>query len=683
MKHTYISAAVMAMLGTGVFLGTGFYQPQPVSVPTEAVPESIEETIEETAAPLSAPPEEIETAEPFNPSPTELNLIHIFPEGADPSDMTKSYAGEAFRILMTQDETWMSGIYDYSDYAPLNLAARLGRSRDQVLGRYNPKDSTHDPDDPNTWTVNSFKEIRMQVTDGDGRPISVYSNVIDIMSMANVYTWYQDVQDYDLFLNYAKELWQASHSYSVSMSDVYYCSGCMDEEAEKREREQLEAAARAEEQGYITEEGMGVEKEPDQADYQEPETTASPVILTSRTKKAAEKASGAEEDNTLPAAGESSSAVITVGQSRQNMAEEASGTTDSENAVSETENSETGNSEAGNSETENSETENSETENSSSEDSGTIEADETAAADIDSESEASSEPESGHLDNEISDNELSAEQDTEASQKQDAGFSQNPEIATESDASAKTENHKTDCPGHIDLIIQMKICGLDEAKGLYYLDQIGNAESGRSDNGWPGWTDETKDYVTQLSSQDWFKNYGLSVSVISMLNPLTSSEIESYLERLPKALSPERRRLIEFALSSVGKVPYYWGGKASHPDFEGNQFGSLVSPDTKGRVLKGLDCSGWISWVYWTATGKRLPYESTSGLAVCGTRIGREQLQPGDIIVRTGADAHVIMFLGWAENGKILCIHESSAGVNNVTVAVRDANWPYYRKLLD
>jgi len=100
-------------------------------------------------------------------------------------------------------------------------------------------------------------------------------------------------------------------------------------------------------------------------------------------------------------------------------------------------------------------------------------------------------------------------------------------------------------------------------------------------------------------------------------------------------------------------------------------------------VLKGLDCSGWVGWVYWSVTGKRLAHESTSGLALLGKRINRFDLLPGDIIVRTGSDAHVVMFLGWTEDGRILCVHESSAGINNVTVAVRDANWTYYRRLID
>ena len=52
-------------------------------------------------------------------------------------------------------------------------------------------------------------------------------------------------------------------------------------------------------------------------------------------------------------------------------------------------------------------------------------------------------------------------------------------------------------------------------------------------------------------------------------------------------------------------------------------------------------------------TGNRLPYESTAGLAACGTPISRSELQPGDIVLHTGTDAHVIMFLRWTADGKI------------------------------
>ncbi len=99
--------------------------------------------------------------------------------------------------------------------------------------------------------------------------------------------------------------------------------------------------------------------------------------------------------------------------------------------------------------------------------------------------------------------------------------------------------------------------------------------------------------------------------------------------------------------------------------------------------MKGLDCSGWISWIYWSAIQRRLSLESTGGLASLGTPIKREELQPGDIILKTGDEGHVVMFLCWESDGDMTVIHESSALVDNVTVTKMSANWPYVRKLID
>ena len=232
----------------------------------------------------------------------------------------------------------------------------------------------------------------------------------------------------------------------------------------------------------------------------------------------------------------------------------------------------------------------------------------------------------------------------------------------------------------MDLNITVHIIGTEESScSLYDLDERG----GTVTDSWPGWTEEMKAFVADLKNQDWYENYGLSISDISLQAPMSPEEVDAYMASLPEDLSQERRELIRFALESVGRVPYYWGGKASSPGYAGNRFGTLISSDYKGRIRKGLDCSGWVSWVYWSATGERLPAEGTSGLIQCGTAIARSQLQPGDIIVRTGSNAHVVMFLGWGSNGKLLCIHESSGSANNVTISELDANWKYYRKLIE
>ena len=269
-------------------------------------------------------------------------------------------------------------------------------------------------------------------------------------------------------------------------------------------------------------------------------------------------------------------------------------------------------------------------------------------------------------------------------------------LAAEEDKSSNnvTDIHsKNYCPGHVDLYVKVTIYGFDDEKGLRTIDlkaddQDENEATKSLDvalarNGWNGWTEEQIGYVKTLIEQDWFTTYGLSISTINPKQPLTGEEISKYLSSLPENISDERKAVIKFALSSVGKVPYYYGGKASGKNYEANGFGRVVEADYKGRVLRGLDCSGWVQWVYWSAIGNKLNGAgSTAALIGEGTKIKRSELQPGDIIVRVGSDSHVVMFLQWAGNGNMIVIHENS-GANNVSVNEVTANYPYYRKLIN
>ncbi len=611
----------------------------------------------------------------FQPIPEELNLAHFFPEGEDQSDISKSYAQKAFTALMTHDAQWSDSIYNHADMTPEQFASRTGQPKSKVIGTYNPKDSLHDPDNPDSWIIHSFRNIRTNATNGDGQPISVYSNVIEIMSAANVYCYYKDAGNYDLFLSYAMALWKKSHSYSLSMSDVYYCEGCLSEEDEKARLEQEAAASYKDipdmvqtfSEGESTA-GESVSEtsasevsilETSASEISGPETSASKTLASevSDSETSASDASVSERpasetavpDASVPEMPASEAAVPKASVSGMSVPEASA----SETAVPDAE---------------------------ANEDSSHISSDISEIQNRSNTIEAGDEGNSPFT--ELSDISSEGSDFTAAKTIKEA----TPANSGDFDTVSKQESMDREdvkCPGHIDLVVQIKILGIKEKNGLFRADPTGNLSDNFEENGWQGWTPEAVDSVKILASQDWYQKYGLTVSSISMRNPLSNSEIDEYINRLPADLSQTRREIIRFALSSVGRVPYYWGGKASAPDYSGNSFGTPITPDEKGRILKGLDCSGWINWVYWSVTGNRLPHESTSGLAVCGTAVSRDNLQPGDIILRTGDDAHVIMFLEWTEDGQIRCIHESSANINNVTVAIREANWPYYRKLIE
>lgn len=690
-RQKWAAASLMLVLEAGnIAVAHHYTYKTPMTSMPETIPafeaQTAGESLVETATESDAAEEE------WKPTPGELNLAHFFPEGADRSDITKSLAGEAFKILMTRDEEWISDIYDFSDVTPVQMASRLGQPISSVTGRYNRKDHRHNRSQPETWTVNSFKNIRMTATDGDGNPVTPYSNVVEIMSMANLYTYFQGVDDYDLFLSYAQELWERSHSYSVNMSKVYYCSGCMSEEAEAKEMENLEAKAKAEAMGLAVEatpEEMVNQQQDDMVSGEEEKNnkTESGADVIDDAKLTLERRAH-EASNPSPVI---DNATITLERKEQERNSHAAEAETSSSVVAAPFHIHSNSGEA-QEPFKAASTETGEAQESSG--SGVID---DAKITLERRAYEAANPSpvltaggSGTVEEKTSDTSLPESEETgsdtqsgEVPDEDNAGSPSESENLPETETINQEAKPLTDCPGHVDLIIHMKIIGLDGEQNLFTIDTIGADEANFKEDGWQGWNRYTMASVRLLSSQDWFEKYGLTVSAISPGNPLTTAEIQAYMAQLPANLSDTRKEIIRFALNSVGKVPYYWGGKPSAQDYTGNHFGVLTTPDYKGRVLKGLDCSGWINWVYWSATGHRLAYEGTAGLAVLGSKIRRDQLKPGDIIVRTGADAHVIMFLGWTADGRIQCIHESSGTVNNVTIGVRDANWPYYRKLVD
>lgn len=237
------------------------------------------------------------------------------------------------------------------------------------------------------------------------------------------------------------------------------------------------------------------------------------------------------------------------------------------------------------------------------------------------------------------------------------------------------------CPGHMDLTITVEIKGISESNGLFRCAP--SALAGGRPSGWLGWRGEAVEAVRAISAQDWYEKYGINTADSFQRTPLTSAQIRAYMDMIPDDVSQMRKDFIRYALVSVGKIPYYWGGKPAAPGYTGNRFGAIMSPDEDGRLLKGLDCSGWINWLYWSVAGHGLGAEGTGTLVSSGTAIAKSQLLPGDICIRTGGMSHVVVFLGWMPDGQMMCIQETSGNINNVEVGVTRGDWPSYRRILD
>lgn len=114
--------------------------------------------------------------------------------------------------------------------------------------------------------------------------------------------------------------------------------------------------------------------------------------------------------------------------------------------------------------------------------------------------------------------------------------------------------------------------------------------------------------------------------------PLTDAELIAFVNA--QNCSPMRKHIITTALSLVGKVPYFWGGKSAPGWNDAWNTPRLVtsagSPTTGTIRPYGLDCSGFTTWVFNTAVGVEIgagcngQYPNTYGVSAA-------ELLPGDL----------------------------------------------------
>lgn len=156
-------------------------------------------------------------------------------------------------------------------------------------------------------------------------------------------------------------------------------------------------------------------------------------------------------------------------------------------------------------------------------------------------------------------------------------------------------------------------------------------------------------------------------SLAGSLN-ITDADIQKVLTDLPEELSETRRQVVEKALSLVGKVNYFWGGKSNAIGWD-SRWGTLQkvtaagSPSTGTYRPFGLDCSGMIDW---TLHNVGLPSDGNWYIGVNLTEISLSDAQPGDMALFADA-SHIGIIVGRNESGELLVCH-SSSGRNNVVV---------------
>lgn len=155
---------------------------------------------------------------------------------------------------------------------------------------------------------------------------------------------------------------------------------------------------------------------------------------------------------------------------------------------------------------------------------------------------------------------------------------------------------------------------------------------------------------------------------------ISDATAKKLLADLPADLDPERRAVVETACRLVGKVNYFWGGKSLVIGWD-SRWGQLTKvwadgSSTTGTYLPyGLDCSGFVDWVFYNVTNGEYVIGHGGGAHMqhtyC-TPISWNEAQPGDLVFYPG-DEHVGIVGGRDESGNLLIIH-CAFSQNNVVI---------------
>ena len=155
---------------------------------------------------------------------------------------------------------------------------------------------------------------------------------------------------------------------------------------------------------------------------------------------------------------------------------------------------------------------------------------------------------------------------------------------------------------------------------------------------------------------------------------LGDKEAAEIMKKLPADLSEERKQVVLTAYQLLGKVNYFWGGKSLVLGWD-SRWGTPMEVTAAGSSTTGtmrpfgLDCSGFVDWVFYNQSGGSYVIGHGGGASsqhsYC-TDISWSDAQPGDLVFYPG-DSHVGIVCGFDGNGNVLIIHCAS-GYNNVVV---------------
>ena len=146
--------------------------------------------------------------------------------------------------------------------------------------------------------------------------------------------------------------------------------------------------------------------------------------------------------------------------------------------------------------------------------------------------------------------------------------------------------------------------------------------------------------------------------------PLTDAELIAFVNS--QTCGNVRKQILQNALSLVGKVPYFWGGKSApgwNDEWNTPKLVTAAGSSSTGTIRPyGLDCSGFTTWVYSTTLGVDIG-AGTSGQYPNTESVSAANILPGDLgfLANSGGGGwnHVLIFAGYGSGGERMWVHSS------------------------
>lgn len=102
-------------------------------------------------------------------------------------------------------------------------------------------------------------------------------------------------------------------------------------------------------------------------------------------------------------------------------------------------------------------------------------------------------------------------------------------------------------------------------------------------------------------------------------------------------LDEHRKELVNTALSLRGKITYEWGAKPKSAGWNARW----------NKEGAGMDCSGFVEWVYWTVNGtNNIELRSTLMISSKQKEISYQELKPGDLGMKANTGTYYLDYEG-------------------------------------